>query len=142
MSACTFCQNVVCLVACTQSYVSSHATVKVIIFIQFLTSVLSLILLEIILQFDNLPTKTNFRYWRDLLECIVLSYTLYSFVKLILCSSNSNFVIFLKGLLLVTLLQADGERCDEDQLNRCMQRVVPVLSRRSCAGGIVKLPGC
>ena len=37
---------------------------------------------------------------------------------------------------MVTLLHPDDERCD----CCCMQRVVPVLSRSSCAGGILKLP--
>ncbi|EFX80652.1 hypothetical protein DAPPUDRAFT_103079 [Daphnia pulex] len=33
--------------------------------------------------------------------------------------------------LTTTLLQPDGERCDEEKYNRCMQDVVPVLSRSS-----------
>ncbi len=84
------------------------------------------------------------RYYRNfesdieviLLDCIVFFYSLYSFVIMsmhVYTVVFSKIIFFSKTgitntslMLVVTLLQPNGERYDKDRLNRCMLNAIAV----------------
>jgi hypothetical protein len=119
-NACTFVEMscLACLAACTQSYVSSHATAKVIIFFRFPTTIWLIWHLEINLlcycrNLNTCPTITSLvKLQKSKLFCLVL--------LLIFCRKSPvnlcfPMVIFLfSSIGLTTTLQPDGERCDEE----------------------------